>query len=203
MHRGGETLQLQWSPPWTTADAMQTSTGLPAPGVSWIRELMMVNTLCTKEQGSEENTANSGGQTILQSQAMEITNGTFLAKQQLRWYNISSAREGFLARYWPISQGFVKPQIKCRGVSTDLLHPVVFTSGESILKSLLSLKKSDSKLKRSSPMLTATLSARWPRERFPHLSFGKLSHFARNNPKEKVQVTSIRNGMAEGLWQES
>lgn len=47
---------------------------------------MMMNTLSTKEQGSEEDTADSQGQTTHQSQAMEITNDTSLAKQQLGWY---------------------------------------------------------------------------------------------------------------------
>lgn len=81
MRRRGDALQLQRSPPWATAEAMQTTTGLPAPGISWVREPMTMNTLCTKERGSEENTENSQGQTIHQNQAMEITNGTYVAKR--------------------------------------------------------------------------------------------------------------------------
>jgi len=52
---------------------------------------MMINALCTKEQGSKENIANSQRQTIHQSQAMEITNGTRLAKKWLCWYYVGRA----------------------------------------------------------------------------------------------------------------
>lgn len=80
---GGAALWLQRNPPWATTEATQTRTDHPAPGISCIRELMMMNTLSAKEQGSEENTADSEGQTIHQSHAMEITDDTSLAKQQL------------------------------------------------------------------------------------------------------------------------
>lgn len=81
-----------------------------------------------------------------------------------------------------------------------LCHPVVLTwwSGGSRLKPLLSLKKSGSKVKRSAPMLTATLSVRAPGEMF---SFHTLHEIVRRL-KEKAQVTSTSK-VAQGLQQDS